>query len=666
MRRGLGSGLVVSFCITGAFFFFSSSSSSTSDYPLTVAFCAAAAPDLHAPENSPNELLDADDEVDMSHARWTFFQAARFFCIVGFFFVMHIAKHCVRATLHALRIKKKDSNEGKKRYKKIAVIGGGIGGCVAAWTLRNTADVTLFEQRPVLGGNAKVVEWPLESDDGRIKTTCSLGTGVLAWPAAYFRHYKALLATLGHETELVSPRFMISDDGKTATYRQAAMNEKWDKDQIAWDNFIATVRRTNNFFNGVSNNSNDDTKNSGEHGKDPTAGVAAVDDSSKSIYAISLLNPCNLLSAKRLAKWHGVSTEGEDNFWDTVVVPLYSSSFLTANMDSIPAVMMPIIDDIITVGRGGVKELETWRWSSQHVFKELAKQIGWEKVRLNAEINYVRPVEEGGVLVEYGISSSSSRNNDNSYNKGATQKEKFDAVIFACSAPSVDALTYNNTAEQGRTTLFNELISNVEYCDHTDFNFSEGVAHTNEELALPAGLRDEILRDRYANYVRIDKKNRGKMQIENTFVLGSWIPDALRAEKETKTRAKFYISYNLPEHRKQKLLMSSAQQQQHHHQGKKKKSGDDVKAMLSNRWAHPALSTLNQIIAAALRMVQGEKDIYFTGQFACLGTGHDISTTYSIVLATHLGAPYPFEKTPGLMRDYQLVQRYMGLDAQEE
>ena len=80
---------------------------------------------------------------------------------------------------------------------KVAVVGGGIAGSGAAWSLKQAGhDVTIFEAEPALGGNAKTHEW--EGSGGAVS-----GLSVLAWPPAYFRNYQVSPIALGYLTAAV-------------------------------------------------------------------------------------------------------------------------------------------------------------------------------------------------------------------------------------------------------------------------------------------------------------------------------------------------------------------------------------------------------------------------------------------------------------------------------
>ena len=88
---------------------------------------------------------------------------------------------------------------------KVAVIGGGVAGCGAAWALnRSGFDVTLYEAREQISGNARTFDWdfsPFREEQGNdcldnspnAKTIKSC-VAVTAWPATYYKNYTALLA----------------------------------------------------------------------------------------------------------------------------------------------------------------------------------------------------------------------------------------------------------------------------------------------------------------------------------------------------------------------------------------------------------------------------------------------------------------------------------------
>jgi hypothetical protein len=82
----------------------------------------------------------------------------------------------------------------------VAVIGGGIAGCGAAWTLaRSGFRVVLLEARSQISGNARTFEWdfsPYRKHDTTVKSCVS----VTAWPPLFYKNYTCLLDMLGIET----------------------------------------------------------------------------------------------------------------------------------------------------------------------------------------------------------------------------------------------------------------------------------------------------------------------------------------------------------------------------------------------------------------------------------------------------------------------------------
>src|SRR5207302_11056455 len=87
---------------------------------------------------------------------------------------------------------------------KIAIIGGGIGGVGAAYALLESGykNVTIYEARDKLGGNAKTHIWQNETYN------ITTGLSVLAWPLI-FRNYIHLLNKLNIKTTIVELPFFI-------------------------------------------------------------------------------------------------------------------------------------------------------------------------------------------------------------------------------------------------------------------------------------------------------------------------------------------------------------------------------------------------------------------------------------------------------------------------
>lgn len=76
------------------------------------------------------------------------------------------------------------------------MIGGGIAGCSCAFSLAESGyDVTIYESRKVLGGNAQLATFPV-GKEGEEKMV-SQDLSVLYWAPEFYRNYSALLQHLG-------------------------------------------------------------------------------------------------------------------------------------------------------------------------------------------------------------------------------------------------------------------------------------------------------------------------------------------------------------------------------------------------------------------------------------------------------------------------------------
>ncbi len=88
---------------------------------------------------------------------------------------------------------------------RVAVIGGGVSGLGAAWALRDTHEVVLFEKNPRLGGHADT-QW-IDYDNARIV----VDTGFIVYNDLNYPNLIALFETLGVETRESDMSFAVSD-----------------------------------------------------------------------------------------------------------------------------------------------------------------------------------------------------------------------------------------------------------------------------------------------------------------------------------------------------------------------------------------------------------------------------------------------------------------------
>lgn len=452
---------------------------------------------------------------------------------------------------------------------RIGIVGGGIAGVGCAWALRRAGfEVELFEARPKLGGNARTHSW-LAGDQA-----ITGGLAVLAWPPQYFYNYRALLDELAIAHEEVKLKFFIrKGDEVYAQGRGGALYERHRRSFARWRRMIDFVRGYNRIFTRFK---------------------------PSSLYRVSLANPMCYLSARRLSQLFGVSHE----FWDDIVVALYSSSFLTTRLDRLPAVILPTVDDMISIDEGGL--MESWCNHSGAVFDAMTAEIDRASIHLGTTVTSVR-ADAAGVEVgdEHGA------------------RHRFDRVVLAGDARRLAAALDERVHGSAK-----RLLERVRYVDQNDTTFLEGHAHSDAGV-LPAAYRDEILSG-YCTYIDIVERPDGR-HYENHFVVSSWAPVARGRD------AVMLVYYDKPPERAL--------------------AGPTL--MFSNRGAHPDLTLHNLLIARRLRRHQGADRLHFCGSYATPGNGHDLSLLSGLVIAHALGAPYPFADHLKARADFALLHQTM-------
>ena len=325
----------------------------------------------------------------------------------------------------------------------IGVIGGGIAGVGAAWSLHRAGyGVELFEKGPALGGNAKTFRW--ETEDGHAESPLL----VVAWPQMYYHNYEQLLRELGVGiTTLPISYFVQTPDGHFCQDGQTAIARRFSKEFRRWKRLVAWVTKINDFFLGKKTH--------------------------ESLYHFSYFNPLNLIPLYWLARLFGISSA----FWDTIFVPIHCASFITTSMKKVPAVILPLLESIVPLEEP--TQMGTWVGAPRQVFDRMTEPFA-DNVHVDHEITSVR--REGG---RYVVSDKRGR----SY--------EVDKVIFACDADaalkSLDSSTWMQRL----------LLGNTRYVDDEDATFSKFVIHSDTTV-LPEKHRERIL-SQYNTYSEIDR-----------------------------------------------------------------------------------------------------------------------------------------------------------------
>jgi predicted NAD/FAD-binding protein len=336
--------------------------------------------------------------------------------------------------------------ENDRPGASVAVIGGGIAGVAAAWSLhRSGYAVEIFERAPALGGNARTFCWSLDSGEAESPLL------VIAWPQKYYHNYHRLLSELGLATTSMPisyfvkhPQGIFCQDGSTELHRRRAADFR------RWDHLIRVTGRINDFF--------------------------LPKDRYDSLYHFSYWNPLNLLPLYALTRLFGISAR----FWDEIFVPIHCASLITTSMKDVPAVVAPLLESVVALERPC--RMGTWADSPRHVFERMTEGFR-DRVHTSCEITAVR---RKGPRFEIECADGRAFNADR--------------IVFACQAPSILA------ALEQPSWLQRTLLGRVRYVDDVDPTFARFVVHSDTSI-FPEPHRERILTD-YNTYTEVDEDGR--------------------------------------------------------------------------------------------------------------------------------------------------------------
>ncbi len=326
---------------------------------------------------------------------------------------------------------------------KIGVVGGGIAGVGAAWSLHRAGyEVELFEKGPALGGNAKTFRWPV--DDRHAESPLL----VVAWPQMYYHNYELLLDELGVGIETLPISYFVqTPEGHFCQDGQTAVQRRFASEFRRWTKLVAFVSKVNDFF--LPKNKHD------------------------SLYHFSYFNPMNLIPLYAMARLFGISRE----FWDTIFVPIHCATFITTSMRGVPAVILPLLESIVPLEEP--TQMGTWRGAPRQVFDRMTAPFA-DKVHTDHEITTVKRRNGRFVIGDA---------------KGRTYE--VDKVVFACDATAV------LNALESPSWLQRLLFGNSQYVDDVDPSFSSFVVHSDTSV-FPEQHRQRILSD-FNTYSEIDE-----------------------------------------------------------------------------------------------------------------------------------------------------------------
>jgi predicted NAD/FAD-binding protein len=447
---------------------------------------------------------------------------------------------------------------------RIAVVGGGIAGVAAAWSLdRAGYRVELFERGEALGGNAKTFRWAVDGGEAESPLL------VIAWPERFYHNYRRLLDELDLATTSMPiayfvkhPHGIFRQDGRTELHRRRAADFR------RWDRLLRGTRRINDLF--------------------------LPRDRHDSLYHFSYWNPLNLVPLYLLMRACGISKR----FWDEIFVPVHCASVITTRMKDMPAVVAPLLEDVVSLERPS--HMGTWAQAPRFVFERMTERFP-ERVHTACAISSVR---RRGQRFEIGSSD------DRAF--------EADRVVFACQAPSIVA------ALERPSWLERALLKRVRYVDDVDPTFSRFVVHSDTSI-FPEEHREEIL-SRFNTYTEVDERGR----LECTFVVSAHNPTLAHLGRP------MLVTFN------------------------PLKPIGKVEAEIPLPNPTHALSLRNLSTMLMMRWLQGRGGLHYCGSFTTPEGGHDLSFLSGLVAARSIGAPYPFalDDSPAVA-DYHQMQRIM-------
>lgn len=514
--------------------------------------------------------------------------------------------------------------KGDKTQRTVAVIGGGIAGCGAAWALnRSGFKVTLFEARPQVSGNARTFDWdfsPFKSGKDWVKSCVS----VTAWPPLYYKNYTALLAELNiPTTHIPLSWFLLSKVpgcegslwGADPRVYEGSLRKVFEKDFRCYAAVEKFARYTTDFFllKWAPWKRNDEESMYANH------------------TGLGLLNPLNVVPLYSLFKFVG----GSDLWWDVIFTPYYTASFLVDELRPFPAVFGPLIEAQIPLlpnksnswqGSSAKSEHDcnlttcvTWKDAGDGIRSVFRKLVTGVDVRDNARVREVEVLPNGKKRV---------------YDEHDNYID-VDRVVFACPANAVGNILKKHGALE-------EIILNTPvYADdhHPSSGHMHAVMHSDASVIAPE-FREECLK-RASNYVEVTRKADGSINIENQYNFGVQTPGPGVSDMKLNEKPVMLISHALGEGKNidKKLIRGTG----------------------NHARAHPLYSGWNVAAILSLRLVQGRDGVYYCSNWTTPGNCHDMSLLSGIVCAHAIGAEYPFENNTEAKKDFNRLRDLMGI-----
>ncbi len=262
--------------------------------------------------------------------------------------------------------------------RRIAIVGGGVSGLGAAWTLNHHPDrfdFRLFEAQDRVGGNAVTADM-LQDDGGSIPFDIS----VTALIPSVYHHILLLMERFG--IELVDTRFNYS-----VRYRGRIYAHDFDSDvredlQLEIARFQRVLRRLH-WFSPLTH--------------------------SRSKF-VNAFNPFNYISMGTILNLAGLSGD----FRYMILKPMFVNFLMATNVFDMPAALFARYLEFFDIE--SATPMQTWDQGTRRIYQNLAAGFR-DKIYLNRPVRKVYR-ESSCVVVE----------------DERGERETFDEVIFACNA----------------------------------------------------------------------------------------------------------------------------------------------------------------------------------------------------------------------------------------
>ena len=261
--------------------------------------------------------------------------------------------------------------------RRIAIIGGGVGGLGAAWALHHDDrfDFRLYEAQGQLGGNAVTVDMP--QDDG---SSIPFDISVTACIPSVYHHIVLLMKQFG--IELVNTRFSYS-----VKYRGQVYAHDFDSDirrdlQPEIEKFQRILRRLH-WFGGL------------------TRARSRL---------LNALNPFNYISMGTVLNLAGLSGD----FRYKILKPMFVNFLMATNVFDMPASLFSRYLEFFNIE--DATPMQTWDQGTRRIYESMSAGFR-DRIHLNRPVRKVyRRASHVVVEDEDGV------------------RETFDKVIFACNA----------------------------------------------------------------------------------------------------------------------------------------------------------------------------------------------------------------------------------------